>query len=79
MMPNQMDNWPMSMQNLGGLGTDNGAGTGMGIGTGTGNGSATGNMTPAPDPYAPSSEGFDVWLSSILSDSNGIGQGQGGQ
>ena len=57
MMPNQMDNWPMSMQNLGGLGT----------------------MTPAPDPYAPSSEGFDMWLSSILSDSNGTGQGQGGQ
>jgi hypothetical protein len=54
MMPNQMDNWPMSMQNLGG-----------GLGT----------MTPAPDPYAPSSEGFDVWLSSILSDSNGNGQG----
>lgn len=52
MMPNQMDNWPMSMQNLG--------------------------MTPTPDAYAPSSEGFDVWLSSILSDGNGNeGQGQG--
>lgn len=56
MMPNQMDNWPLSMQNLGGMG-----------------------MTPGPDPYAPT-EGFDVWLSSILSDTNGNnGQGQGGQ
>lgn len=52
MIPNQMDNWPMSMQNLG--------------------------AAPAPDPYAPSSEGFDMWLSSILSDGNGSGgQGQG--
>ena len=59
MMPNQMDNWPMSMQNLGQLG-----------------------MTPAPDPYAPSSEGFDMWLASILSDNGGStghqGSGQGG-
>ena len=62
MMPNQMDNWPMSMQNLGGLGTA--------IETST----ATGQFSPTPDPYAPSSEGFDVWLSSILSDSNGNGQ-----
>lgn len=69
MMPNQMDNWPMSMQNLGNLGTGTagGAGTEMGAGAGM--------MTPAPDPYGPSSEGFDVWLSSILSDSNGNGQG----
>jgi hypothetical protein len=62
-MPNQMDNWPMSMQNLGQLGN-----------------------TPAPDPYAPSSEGFDMWLASILSDggqgsgqSNGNDDGQGYQ
>jgi hypothetical protein len=61
MMPNQMDNWPMSMQNLGQLG-----------------------VTPATDPYAPSSEGFDMWLASILSDNGGTGnggnqgQGQGG-
>ena len=55
MMPNQMDNWPMSMQNLGQLG-----------------------MTPATDPYAPSSEGFDMWLASILSDNGGTGSGNGG-
>jgi hypothetical protein len=54
MMPNQMDNWPLSMQNLGQLG-----------------------MTPAPDPYAPSSEGFDMWLASILADGNGNGNGAG--
>ena len=39
-------------------------------------------MTPAPDPYAPSSEGFDMWLASILSDNGGSngnqGSGQGG-
>lgn len=58
MMPNQMDNWPMSMQNLGQLG-----------------------VAPATDSYAPSSEGFDMWLASILSDNgasgNGGSQGQG--
>jgi hypothetical protein len=60
MMPNQMDNWPMSMQNLGQLGI------------------------PASDPYAPSSEGFDMWLASILADGDGHqasseqGQGQSG-
>lgn len=54
MMPNQMDNWPMSMQNLGQLGG-----------------------VPGPDPYAPSSEGFDMWLASILSDNGGNGGGQG--
>jgi hypothetical protein len=52
MMPNQMDNWPMSMQNLGQLGGRS-----------------------APDPYAPSSEGFDMWLASILSDNGGSGNG----
>ena len=54
MMPNQMDNWPMSMQNLGQLG-----------------------VAPATDPYAPSSEGFDMWLASILSDNGGTGTGSG--
>ena len=54
MMPNQMDNWPMSMQNLGQLG-----------------------VAPATDPYAPSSEGFDMWLASILSDNGGTGTGTG--
>jgi hypothetical protein len=58
MMPNQMDIWPMSMQNLdyGQLG-----------------------MTPAPDPYAPSSEGFDMWLASILADGGDSGQGDSGR
>jgi hypothetical protein len=55
MMPNQMDNWPMSMQNLGQLGTP----------------------TSAPDPYAPSSEGFDMWLASILSENGGSVENQG--
>ena len=61
MMPNQMDNWPMSMQNLGQLEFELPAGT-----------------TLAPDPYAPSSEGFDMWLASILADNNGD-QGSFGQ
>jgi hypothetical protein len=62
MMPNQMDNWPMSMQNLGQLGIP----------------------ASASDPYAPSSEGFDMWLASILADGDGHqasseqGQGQSG-
>jgi hypothetical protein len=55
MMPNQMDNWPMSMQNLGQLSTP----------------------TSAPDPYAPSSEGFDMWLASILSENGGSVENQG--
>lgn len=31
----------------------------------------------APDPYAPSSEGFDMWLASILSDNGGSESGSG--
>ena len=34
-------------------------------------------VAPATDPYAPSSEGFDMWLASILSDNGGTGTGTG--